>query len=101
MDFNEFKNSLNASHPPAGIPKLVEALWFEKKGDWDAAHDISQDVNTLEGAWVHAYLHRKEGDIGNASYWYARAGRKMPEVSLDDEWEVIVKDFLNHAQKES
>lgn len=94
MNFDEFKASLNSNHPPMGINKLAEAMWYEGKGDWETAHNISQDVDTAEGSWVHAYLHRKEGDLGNASYWYSRAGKRRPQLSLDEEWEEIVKELL-------
>lgn len=94
MNFDDFKASLKDSHPPAGINKLAEAMWYDGKGDWEMAHNISQDINSEEGSWIHAYLHRKEGDLGNASYWYSRAGRTRPQVSLDEEWEVIVREVL-------
>lgn len=94
MTFEEFKSSLLQSIPPANLKPLAKALWFEGKGDWEAAHNIAQDVHTNEGSWVHAYLHRKEGDVGNASYWYHRAGKSMPSMSLDEEWTSIVKIFL-------
>jgi len=94
MNFKEFKASLQKPNPPDKINKLLEALWHDGKGDWDTAHDISQDIETDGGSWVHAYLHRKEGDLGNASYWYARAGKKRPNIALDEEWEVIVRELL-------
>jgi hypothetical protein len=94
MTFNEFKASLSADTPVAGIPKLVEALWYDAKGNWDKAHDIAQETNTPAYCLLHAYLHRKEGDKWNANYWYNRAGRKMPATSLEAEWESIVKEFL-------
>ncbi len=70
------------------------ALWWDGKGDWQKAHEIAQDVPGAEGAWVHAYLHRKEGDEGNAAYWYRRAGRTMQQGDLRDEWEEIVRELL-------
>lgn len=76
------------SEPPAGISLGQQALWLVKAGRWDDSHDLCQDVPDPVGAWIHAYLHREEGDLGNASYWYHRAGKEIPEtgVTLDDEW---------------
>jgi hypothetical protein len=71
---SEFKESLRNSHPPAGISDILAALWHEGKNDWEKAHEIVQDREDRDGALVHAYLHRKEGDFGNAGYWYRRAG---------------------------
>ncbi|CAN5426675.1 hypothetical protein BH23BAC1_BH23BAC1_35540 [soil metagenome] len=94
MNFEEFKASIPGANPPQGANALLQAMWFEAKGNWEMAHNIAQDVNSDDGSWVHAYLHRKEGDIDNASYWYSRAGKSKPQVSLDEEWEVMVKEFL-------
>lgn len=70
------------------------ALWWEARGDWQRAHEIAQDVPGADGAWVHAYLHRKEGDSGNAAYWYRRAVREVASGDLRDEWEQIVGEML-------
>jgi len=94
MTLDDFRNSLSQKTPPAGISSLLHALWFDAKGDWAGAHEIAQEVDTADGAWVHAYLHRKEGDLSNAGYWYSRAGRITPKVSLELEWEEIVKALL-------
>lgn len=75
---------------------LLQALWFDGKEDWESAHNMAQNVNTSEGSWVHAYLHRKEGDLGNASYWYSRAGKPMAKNSLAEEWEEIVRALLQN-----
>ncbi|MDA7623183.1 hypothetical protein N8688_00120 [bacterium] len=74
--------------PPAGISIGQQALWLVKAGRWDDSHDLCQNVPDPEGAWIHAYLHREEGDLGNASYWYHRAGKEipLPGVTFDDEW---------------
>jgi len=72
-----------------GLPVLLAALWWDGAGDWNRAHDLAQSVENAEGAWVHAYLHRKEGDLGNADYWYRRAGRRRPATTLDEEWAAI------------
>ena len=94
MTFEDFKNSLTQANPPA-VSDLLKALWFEGKGDWESAHNIAQDIHNNDGSWIHAYLHRVEGDLGNASYWYSRANRKMPSTSLKDEWNAMVKELLD------
>ena len=71
-------------------------LWYDGKGDWETSHNIAQDIHSPEGSWIHAYLHRKEGDTGNASYWYHRAGRPMPGSTLEKEWEDISRDLLKN-----
>jgi hypothetical protein len=80
------------------LPTLLHALWQDAQGDWSAAHELAQAVDTRQGAWVHAYLHRKEGDTSNAAYWYRRAGRPVVTapgaVSLQAEWESIVTELL-------
>lgn len=73
------------------------ALWWDAKGDWAKAHEIAQDVDGADGAWVHAYLHRKEGDVGNAAYWYRRAGRRVAAGDLRVEWEGIVGEMLGRG----
>lgn len=70
------------------------ALWWDAQGDWQKAHEVAQDVPGADGAWVHAYLHRKEGDSGNAAYWYHRAGRPVGEGDLRSEWERMVGEML-------
>jgi hypothetical protein len=97
MTFEEFKSTLASATPPATLTKLLEALWREKRGEWASAHQIAQSVGGADGAWVHAYLHRKEGDESNASYWYSHAGRNKPRVSLGQEWENIVKELLEKS----
>lgn len=72
---------------------LLRALELDKAGDWDGAHRIAQDIHTADGSWVHAYLHRKEGDLGNAAYWYSRAGKPVAEDSLGEEWERLRAAF--------
>ena len=93
MTLDDFKKTLTANRPPALTPALV-ALWHDGRGDWDRAHEVAQDVPDPDGAWVHAYLHRKEGDDSNAAYWYRRAGKPVARTSLADEWETIVTAFL-------
>jgi hypothetical protein len=86
----DFKASLSAGAPAQALSPPLAALWWAAKGDWDAAHKIVQDENTSDAAWVHAYLHRVEGDLGNAGYWYRRADKPVAKDSLEAEWERIV-----------
>ena len=93
MLFDDFERSLNGSVPPSGSDYL-QSLWHDAKGNWSKAHEIIQNIDDKNAAWIHAYLHRKEGDTGNADYWYRRAGRKRPDITLIEEWTDIVKAFL-------
>jgi len=70
------------------------ALWWDGKGDWESAHNVAQDIHTADGSWIHAYLHRKEGDLGNAAYWYSRARRPVARGDLAAEWQSIVAEML-------
>ncbi len=94
MTLSEFKESLQQTKPSDKLPPLLRALWYDAKGDWHAAHDVAQDVNTKDGCWIHAYLHRKEGDNGNAAYWYHRANQPVCPKSLLEEWEAITLALL-------
>lgn len=94
MDLSTFQTSLQSAKPPSFSNPLLLALWHEGRGDWDASHNIAQDVHSKEGSWIHAYLHRVEGDIWNADYWYNRAGRKRPSYSVEQEWKELVEWFL-------
>jgi hypothetical protein len=93
MDFEVFKASLQQETPPE-LPIPLLALWYEARGDWNRAHALVQNDPTRESAWVHAYLHRKEGDIANARYWYNRAGRPYVESDFESEWEEIARMLL-------
>jgi hypothetical protein len=86
----DLKSTLSDAAPEAGLAPPLKALWWAAKGDWDAAHKIVMNEDTPEAAWVHAYLHRVEGDLGNAGYWYRQAGQPAATDSLDAEWERIV-----------
>jgi len=97
MTFSEFRDSLKQSTPPSNLKNTLQALWYDAKGDWESAHNVAQDINTREGSWIHAYLHRKEGDLGNASYWYHRANQPVSKKSLVDEWEEITKAMLGSS----
>ncbi len=101
MRAQELRTSLaglqgTGDEPPtwASLPPLVVAMCWEARGDWEKAHLIAQDIATRDGAWVHAYLHRSEGDLGNAGYWYRQAGRPVHKGSLGQEWEEIVEALL-------
>ncbi len=93
MTFAEFQSTMKADTPPDVAPLLL-ALWYDARGDWHRAHAITQDIENPDAALVHAYLHRKEGDLGNASYWYRRARRPVATDSLQSEWSRIVTDLL-------
>lgn len=94
MSHAEFLASLQAARPPAGLTLAQAALWHAKKGDWEAAHGCAQDHAGWEGAWVHAYLHRWEGDEANARYWYRRAGRPFCDGSLEEEWQQLFQALV-------
>jgi hypothetical protein len=93
---DEFRATLAAHHPPLVSP-LLRALWHDARGDWDGAHSIAQDIDDAGAAWVHAYLHRKEGDLGNAAYWYRRADRPVATDPLETEWVRIVAALLERS----
>jgi hypothetical protein len=90
----EFKESLNLEQPVSGLCVQLKSLWYDGKGNWHKAHAQVDHLSDRESAWVHAYLHRKEGDTGNADYWYRKAGRTRPNLSLEAEWEQLVLQFL-------
>ena len=94
MTFEEFESTVTADQPPAGMSAPLRALWHDAKGDWSEAHRVAQDIDTPSGAWIHAYLHRKEGDLPNAGYWYRRAGRPTATDTLDQEWRRIVSELI-------
>ena len=94
MNFEEFQASLGASSPPATLSRYLQSLWYDSKGDWNRSHEIIQNIEDKTAAWIHAYLHRKEGDIGNADYWYRRAGKNRPTLSLQHEWKNILSALL-------
>jgi hypothetical protein len=85
--------SLSKAAPPDHLAPTVQALWWAAKGDWDKAHKIVQDDESREAAWVHAYLHRVEGDLPNARYWYRTAGKPVATGTLDEEWNAIVAEL--------
>ncbi|MDP4283237.1 MAG: hypothetical protein Q8891_02350 [Bacteroidota bacterium] len=90
MTLSSFKESLSENEPPQNCSVYLNALWHDAKGDWNKAHELIQDISDENASWIHAYLHRKEGDISNAGYWYNRAGKRKSAIPLDKEWEEIV-----------
>jgi hypothetical protein len=94
MTPQEFQQSIKDETPPASIGPALAALWWDAKGNWEKAHDEAQEDKGQSGAWVHAYLHRKEGDLSNANYWYNRANKPESKVSLDQEWKEITSSLL-------
>jgi hypothetical protein len=95
MNIADFVKSLSLDSPPTNISEELQALWYDGKGNWNKAHDIAQDIYNDNGSWIHAYLHRKEGDLQNAHYWYRKAGKTLPAVSLNMEWIQLSEHFLN------
>lgn len=95
MTLEEFIQSLSRAQPPSACAPLLQALWHEANDHWEDAHKLTQDIETDDGSWVHAYLHRKEGDQSNARYWYTRAGRQPPAISLEQEWQQITAALLS------
>jgi hypothetical protein len=94
MTVDEFERSTAGAMPPDGLTPALTALWHDARDDWNRAHTVAQDIDDETGAWVHAYLHRKEGDLGNAGYWYRRAGRPPASGDLTEEWRQIVRALL-------
>jgi hypothetical protein len=94
MDITAFKATLSADNPPEGLSLAVQALWQVAKGDWDQAHKLVQDQDDGAGAWVHAHLHRVEGDLRNAGHWYSKANREASEAPLPKEWDEIAAALL-------
>jgi hypothetical protein len=94
MTIEEFRASLAGAAPPPGLSDALAGLWWDGKGDWDRAHEAAQAQDDAAGAAVHAYLHRKEGDLSNAAYWYRRAGRKVATGTLEQEWGALATELL-------
>lgn len=97
MSFEDLQQSIaRDAAPPRDLRPALRALWHDARGDWDRAHDCAQEDSGRDGSWVHAYLHRKEGDLGNAGYWYARAGRAAPAhgTSLEAEWTELARELV-------
>ncbi len=97
MNLDAFKAATAEAHPPEGLPAALAALWWIKKGDWEQAHSTAQADPSKQGAWVHAHLHRVEGDLDNAGYWYGQAARSRCTDPLDEEWDRIAATLLASA----
>ncbi len=95
MDLPAFKKSLDQDAPPKDLGRALAALWHEAKGDWDQAHRLAQAQKDAVGAWVHAYLHRVEGDLSNADHWYRRAEKPPSLAPLKQEWDEIAGALLD------
>ncbi len=95
MDVVSFESTLALAEPPNGLAAPLQALWWARRGNWERAHDIAQDIPTAEGAWIHAHLHRQEGDAGNARYWYRQAGKPVCADTLSSEWLAIATALLS------
>lgn len=94
MDLRQFQATIAQGAPPDGISLALQTLWWDAKGDWDRAHSVAQQDEGETGSAVHAYLHRKEGDLRNAGGWYSRANREMPAISLEEEWQALADEML-------
>jgi len=97
MNFQEFRESLSKDSPAKELNLALAGLWWDAKGDWGKAHESAQHDEGPAGAWVHAYLHRKEGDLSNAAYWYNRAGKPSAKNALPAEWDEITAALLSKA----
>ena len=97
MDLQEFRDSVLSDQPPKNLNFALSGLWWDAKGNWKRAHESAQQDESPAGSWVHAYLHRKEGDTSNAGYWYKRADKAPAERSLEQEWLEIVESLLSEA----
>jgi hypothetical protein len=95
MNGNEFLETLRLDSPPAGLTAALASLWWDAKGEWAQAHGLVDELETKEAMAVHAYLHRKEGSLANADYWYARAGRRFHRPAIEDEWNALVAGLLS------
>jgi len=93
----EFEASLTNNQPPNDASVYLQSLWYDAKGDWNKAHSLVDHLSDKTGSRVHAYLHRVEGDKWNANYWYTRAGEPMPDISLKEEWTLLVQRLLTHG----
>src|SRR6202453_1839917 len=99
MYAKDFRASVAQDAPPATLSAPLAALWWDAKGDWTRAHGLVDELETLDGMAVHAYLHRKGGEASNADYWYERAGRRFHRVALEDEWAALVEGLAGEPEK--
>ena len=98
MTLAEFTSSVSKTKPPSNLAPALAALWWAERGDWDNAHALVMDESGKDCAWVHAYLHRVEGDLGNAGYWYRQAGKPVATGALETEWEQIAAELLGSGR---
>src|SRR5688500_15380637 len=94
MTLEQFRLTLANTVAPAELSQALRAMWEDAKGNWNAAHALAQEIEDETGAWIHAYLHRKEGDLANAGYWYRRAKQPIAHDALEEEWNRIVSSLL-------
>ena len=94
MTLDQFRATLAQAGAPQMLSPALRAMWQDAKGNWSAAHALAQDIEDETGAWIHAYLHRKEGDLANAGYWYRRAKKPTATDTLEEEWTRIVSALL-------
>ncbi|NNE77346.1 MAG: hypothetical protein HKN31_09770 [Pricia sp.] len=92
--YHEFMKTLDRSRPDSDWPEDLKAMWYAAKGNWEASHDIAQEMHTVTGSWIHAFLHRQEGDNFNAGYWYRQANRAFPSISFDEEHQEITENII-------
>ena len=95
MNLADFSQSLTDNQPPISISIYLQSLWWDGKENWEKSHQLIQDLPDKKAAWIHAYLHRKEGDVWNADYWYNRAGKKRPSCSLQEKWTSLVNEMMD------
>lgn len=95
-NYAQFVETLENEYPNDEWSVALKAMWFDAVGDWETSHNIAQDLPTTLGSWIHAYLHRKEGDEFNAGYWYRRAARPFPNISMEDELQLLVEWIVRH-----
>jgi hypothetical protein len=94
MNLKQLLASVAADAPPASLSPALCALWHAERGDWEAAHALAQDIKTGDGSWVHAHLHREEGDLSNARYWYSQADVTESTASIAEERHAIMRALL-------
>ena len=101
MDLEEFRRSLSQEQPPPDLGFALTGLWWDARNNWEFAHESAQQDEGPDGSWVHAYLHRKEGDTSNAGYWYRRAGKQPAHATFEEEWLEIVNSLLNARNEQA
>ncbi len=94
MTVDAFLESVSLAEPPEVLSEKLKALWFAQKGDWERSHTVAQDIHDADGSWIHANLHREEGDLGNAQYWYRSSGRSMAGDTVEEERLGMIEELL-------